>query len=135
MPSGKGSLDPLGDFIQSQRRLANLSIRQLAGLTKVSNPYLSQIERGVYRPSAKVLKAIAGALDISAEQLYARAGLLDEADSGGPPPPASVEEAIRLDERLSTEQKDALIRVYRGFVGGGSMGRRSSGRRATAAGR
>jgi hypothetical protein len=71
----------------------------------------------VYRPSAKVLKAIAGALDISAEQLYARAGLLDEVDRDPAASPPGVEEAIRLDERLSTEQKDALIRVYRGFVG------------------
>jgi transcriptional regulator with XRE-family HTH domain len=131
MPSGKGSLDSLGDFIQSQRRLANLSIRQLSRMTKVSNPYLSQIERGVYRPSAKVLKAIAGALNISAEQVYARAGLLDEADRDPAASPAGVEEAIRLDERLSTVQKDALIRVYRGFIGGEVTGGRSSRRRDT----
>jgi transcriptional regulator with XRE-family HTH domain len=131
MPSAKASLDSLGDFIQSQRRLANLSIRQLAGLTKVSNPYLSQIERGVYRPSAKVLKAIAGALNISAGQLYARAGLLDEADRDPAVAPPGVEEGIRLDERLTTEQKDALIRVYRGFVGRETTGARSSRQKAT----
>lgn len=110
--------EALGDFIRSQRRLANLSLRQLAGLTKVSNPYLSQIERGLYEPSAHVLKKIAEALDISAQTLYERAGLLDErpdATSG-----MDVEHAIRLDRKLTTDQKDTLMRVYRGFLAGGS---------------
>jgi transcriptional regulator with XRE-family HTH domain len=106
----------LGEFIRSQRRLADLSLRQLADLASVSNPYLSQVERGLYRPSAQVLKGIAGALDISAETLYAQAGLLEgEAPAEGPP---AVEEAIRLDKRLTHDQKLALIQVYRGFVGG-----------------
>ena len=68
----------LGDFIRSQRQLARLSLRQLAELTSVSNPYLSQIERGLYRPSAQVLKSIAEALHLSAETIYAEAGLLDQ---------------------------------------------------------
>jgi hypothetical protein len=85
----------------------------------------------VYRPSAKVLKAIAGALNISAGQLYARAGLLDEADRDPAVAPPGVEEGIRLDERLTTEQKDALIRVYRGFVGRETTGARSSRQKAT----
>jgi transcriptional regulator with XRE-family HTH domain len=106
----------LGEFIRSQRRLADLSLRQLADLARVSNPYLSQVERGLYRPSAQVLKGIADALDISAETLYAQAGLLaGEPPAEGPP---AVEEAIRLDRRLSHAQKQALIQVYRGFVGG-----------------
>jgi transcriptional regulator with XRE-family HTH domain len=105
----------LGDFIRSQRQLARLSLRQLAELTSVSNPYLSQIERGLYRPSAQVLKSIAEALHMSAETMYAEAGLLDhrfEEEAGSP----RVEQAIRLDPALSTEQKEALIQVYRGFL-------------------
>ena len=104
----------LGDFIRAQRELARLSIRQMAGLAKISNPYLSQIERGVYKPSADVLKNIAHALDISAETIYAQAGLLDESSDDSTP---RVEEAIRLDPRLSSEQKQALINVYRQFSG------------------
>jgi transcriptional regulator with XRE-family HTH domain len=106
----------LGEFIRSQRRLADLSLRQLADLATVSNPYLSQVERGLYRPSAQVLKGIASALDISAETLFAQAGLLAaQAEPEGPP---AVEEAIRLDERLTHAQKQALIQVYRGFIDG-----------------
>jgi transcriptional regulator with XRE-family HTH domain len=100
----------LGGFIRMQRELAQLSLRQLAEGAKVSNAYLSQVERGVYRPSAQVLKGIADALHLSVETLYARAGLLDEE------PHADVEEAIRLDDRLSDDQKETLIRVYRGFT-------------------
>ena len=107
----------VGEFIRAQRELANLSLRQLADIAKISNPYLSQIERGLHKPSADVLKNLASALKISAETMYAQAGLLD-AESGettrrsGP----SAEEAIRLDARLSADQKDTLIRIYRGFV-------------------
>jgi transcriptional regulator with XRE-family HTH domain len=100
----------LGPFIRMQRELAHLTLRQLAETSKVSNAYLSQVERGVYRPSAQVLKGIADALHLSVETLYARAGLLDEE------PRTGVEEAIRLDERMTPEQKDTLIRVYRGFT-------------------
>lgn len=114
-PGDEGALKGLGTFIRSQRRLANMSLRQLERLTKVSNPYLSQIERGIYRPSAQVLKSIAEALQISAETLYSRAGLMDRpAGDGGP----GVEEAVRADEHLSDEQKEALLAVYRGFIGG-----------------
>ncbi|HEX3605748.1 MAG TPA: helix-turn-helix transcriptional regulator [Candidatus Dormibacteraeota bacterium] len=106
----------LGDFIRSQRQLARLSLRQLAELTKVSNPYLSQIERGLYRPSAQVLKSIAEALHLSAETIYAEAGLLDHRTGDEEVGSPRVEEAIRLDTHLSTEQKEALIQVYRGFL-------------------
>jgi transcriptional regulator with XRE-family HTH domain len=102
----------VGDFIRAQRQLANLSLRQLADLANVSNPYLSQIERGLYRPSAEVMKSLAAALQISAETLYARAGLLDEAAEES----CTVLEAIRLDNELTNEQKEALIGVYRGFL-------------------
>ncbi|MHB8512847.1 MAG: helix-turn-helix domain-containing protein [Actinomycetota bacterium] len=113
MPAEEVRLKALGSFIRSQRRLANMSLRQLEKLTKVSNPYLSQIERGIYRPSAQVLKSIAEALQISAETLYARVGLL-ETDSTTQV--TSVEDAIRADEKLSVEQKETLIRVYRSFM-------------------
>lgn len=106
----------IGEFIRAQRGLAKLSLRQLAKAAKVSNAYLSQVERGVYKPSAKVLKHLSEALQVSAETLYARAGLLDERDPDSDAGP-SVEEAIRLDPGLSTEQKETLIRVYRGFAG------------------
>jgi transcriptional regulator with XRE-family HTH domain len=105
--------EPVGEFIRLQREIADLSLRQLADLADVSNAYLSQVERGLYHPSGQVLKGIADALHISAEELYTRAGLLDEAARRAP----DVEEAIRLDERLTPEQKDALLRVYQGFLG------------------
>jgi transcriptional regulator with XRE-family HTH domain len=107
----------LGAYIRAQRQLANLSLRQLAELTAVSNPYLSQIERGMHQPSVRVLRAIARALNLSAETLLAQAGLLDAGapeDSGG----NAVEEAIRADQRLSAEAKQALITVYRGMLNG-----------------
>jgi transcriptional regulator with XRE-family HTH domain len=109
-------VETLGEFIRMQRGLLQLSLRQLADLADVSNAYLSQVERGVYTPSAHVLKNLAEALHLSAETLYARAGLLDDDPDGRAP---GVEEAVRLDDRLSAEQKEALIRVYRGFVGAG----------------
>jgi transcriptional regulator with XRE-family HTH domain len=106
----------VGEFIRAQRELANLSLRQLAEIAKISNPYLSQIERGLHKPSADVLKNLASALKISAETMYAQAGLLDaeagEPSRGGP----NVEDAIRLDPRLSADQKETLTRIYRGFV-------------------
>jgi transcriptional regulator with XRE-family HTH domain len=110
----------VGEFIKSQRELANLSLRQLAEIAKISNPYLSQVERGLHKPSADVLKNLASALKISAETMYAQAGLLDASaaqasgsrQEGGP----GVEDAIRLDARLSEDQKDTMLRIYRGFV-------------------
>jgi transcriptional regulator with XRE-family HTH domain len=116
MKTQERSWKAVGEFIRSQRRLADLSLRQLSALAQVSNPYLSQIERGIHKPSAEVLKGIADALQISAETLYARAGLLNENDGtvkGAP----TVEQAIRMDTGLTTEQKKALIRVYKSFLG------------------
>ena len=104
----------IGEFIKAQRSLAKMSLRQLAEVAKVSNAYLSQIERGVYKPSAKVLKHLSEALHVSAETLYARAGLLEEDPDADVTP--STEEAIRLDPRLNTDQKETLLRVYRGFT-------------------
>src|SRR5438132_14061346 len=103
----QAQLEALGEFIRSQRKMAQLSLRELADRTHVSNPYLSQIERGLHEPSVRVLKAIAGALNLSAETLLAEAGLLEEneqpADDG-----FGTEAAIRGDSRLS-EQPNAIL--------------------------
>jgi transcriptional regulator with XRE-family HTH domain len=104
-------VDALGDFIRSQRQLAKLSLRDLAERARVSNPYLSQIERGLHAPSMRVLSSIAAALGLSAETLLAQAGLLDEEETAG-----TTEAAIRSDEALSDEQKQALLAVYRSYV-------------------
>jgi transcriptional regulator with XRE-family HTH domain len=104
----------VGEFIRRQRELANLSLRRLAEIANVSNPYLSQIERGLHKPSADVLKNIAAALEISAETMYAQAGLLD--GSAHRAAATGVEDAIRADQQLSHDQKETLSRIYRGFV-------------------
>jgi transcriptional regulator with XRE-family HTH domain len=104
----------LGEFIKAQRELANLSLRQLADMSDISNPYLGQIERGMYKPSADVLKNIASALRISAEAMYSQAGLLDEKTAA--PGEKTVEDAIKLDPALTTDQKETLIRIYQGFT-------------------
>jgi transcriptional regulator with XRE-family HTH domain len=108
----------LGSFIRSQRRLANLSLRQLADLTDVSNPYLSQIERGLHEPSVRVLKSIARALNVSAETLLAQAGLLSDEEAGGASgePNLDTESAIRADRALTDAQKNALLAVYRSYL-------------------
>ena len=116
MKAQERSWKAVGEFIRSQRRLADLSLRQLSALAQVSNPYLSQIERGIHKPSADVLKGIADALHISAETLYTRAGLLNENDGDTHDGP-TVEQAIKMDQGLTTEQKKALIRVYKSFLG------------------
>jgi transcriptional regulator with XRE-family HTH domain len=115
----------LGAFIRERRIQANLSLRQLAELTSLSNPYLSQVERGLHQPSVRVLKAISDALNLSAETLLAQAGLIDAmtgeagavttADERAPVP--DTEQAIRADKRLSEDQKSALVVVYRSMLG------------------
>ena len=116
----RDQLEGLGAFIRSQRRLANLSLRQLADLTEVSNPYLSQIERGLHEPSVRVLKSIARALNVSAETLLAQAGLLEDEEAGGAsgdrPAGHATEAAIRADADLTDGQKEALLAVYRSYV-------------------
>jgi transcriptional regulator with XRE-family HTH domain len=125
--------EALGAFIHEQRKRANLSLRQLAELTSLSNPYLSQIERGLHQPSVRVLKAISDALNLSAETMLAQAGLLDaiaatgtdaqtdaKADGTTAAAPNEIpdtEDVIRADPRLSDEQKAALIAVYRSMLG------------------
>jgi transcriptional regulator with XRE-family HTH domain len=103
----------LGELIRTQRELARMSGRRLAEVAGVSNPYLSQIERGLRKPSADILQQIAKALQISAETLYERAGILS-ADGVARP---GVPEAIAADPRLSAEQRQALLQVYESFVG------------------
>lgn len=106
-------LSDLGDFIRTQREVASMSVRRLAELAGVSNPYLSQIERGLRRPSAEILQQLAHALKISVEALYVRAGLLaDDADHDAP----DVREAISRDRTLNSVQKQALLNVYDSFV-------------------
>ena len=103
--------DALGDFIRTQRKLANLSLRELSSMTHVLNAYLSQIERGLHEPSVRVLRSIAQALEISADTLLAHAGLLDEN-----PRARLTEEAIKTDPALSADQKEALLAVYRSYA-------------------
>jgi transcriptional regulator with XRE-family HTH domain len=103
----------LGAFIRTQRKLANLSLRQLAEMTSLSNPYLSQVERGLHQPSVRVLKLISDALNVSAETLLAQAG----AGQAAAAPAADAEAAIGADQRLTDEQKNALITVYRSMLG------------------
>jgi len=98
----------LGAFIRQQRQRADLSLRRLADRAGISNPYLSQIERGIRRPSAEILKALSRALQISAESLYSRAGLIE--DGVNPP---TVVEALEADERLTPRHKQVLLDLYR----------------------
>ena len=111
-------VDALGSFLRSQRRLANLSLREMAERTKVSNAYLSQIERGMHVPSMRVLTSIARALDLSAEAMLTQAGLLadgpDDADVSASQ--RRTEAAIRADGRLTDDQKEALLSVYRSYL-------------------
>jgi transcriptional regulator with XRE-family HTH domain len=102
----------LGEYLKEQRVSAQLSLRQLADQAGVSNPYLSQIERGLRKPSAEVLQQIAKALRISAEQLYVRAGILNPEDGVG----GSVELAVLGDTKLTERQKQSLLDVYASFL-------------------
>lgn len=100
----------IGHFIREQREAAQVSVRQLAQRAGVSNPYLSQIERGLRKPSAEILQQIAHGLSISAEQLYMRAGLLESR-----PPPSDVTAAIYADTALSERHKHVLVEIYDSF--------------------
>jgi transcriptional regulator with XRE-family HTH domain len=112
-------MEALGAFIRSKRKLANLSLRQLAERTKLSNPYLSQIERGLHQPSVRVIRLISDALNVSAETLLAQAGLLhrstpDEVQPGTGQ--AGVESSILAESRLTEDQQRALIAVFRSML-------------------
>jgi transcriptional regulator with XRE-family HTH domain len=110
------TVESLGDYLKEQRVAARLSLRQLAEQAGVSNPYLSQIERGLRKPSAEVLQQIAKALRISAEQLYIRAGIVSPEDGVGVPTERSVELAILGDAGLTERQKQSLLDVYSSFL-------------------
>jgi len=105
-------LHDLGEFIRDQRRNARLSLRKLSELAGISNPYLSQIERGLRKPSAEILQAIARGLRISAETLYVRAGILDERAAGEV---ADLVSAIVRDPTINDRQRQALVEIYRSF--------------------
>jgi transcriptional regulator with XRE-family HTH domain len=112
-------MQALGAFIRSKRQLANLSLRQLAERTKLSNPYLSQIERGLHQPSVRVIRLISEALNVSAETLLVQAGLLHRDGSSAAHHDAAhpdIEAAIRAEHRLSEDQKHALIAVLRSML-------------------
>ncbi len=101
----------LGSFIREQRRVARLSLRKLSDMADISNPYLSQIERGLRKPSAEILQQLARALRISAETLYVQAGILDEKQPGGP----DLVAAIQDEPTLTDSQKRALLQILRSF--------------------
>jgi len=100
----------LGEFIREQRNVARLSVRRLSDMAGISNPYLSQIERGLRKPSAEILQQLARALEISSETLYVRAGILDPSDGT-----ADLVTEIRRDAHITEEQKKALIKIYESF--------------------
>ena len=104
-----------GNFVRAQRRLAQVSQRNLAQMSGVSDSYLSQIERGNYQPSPHVVKALARAFNLDPRQLYTMLGFMD-VDETSTPATSGVEEAIQLDPRLDDAKKDALLRVYRSFL-------------------
>jgi transcriptional regulator with XRE-family HTH domain len=112
MAGGRMKLDELGEFIREQRRTARLSLRKLSDLAGISNPYLSQIERGLRKPSAEILQQIARALRISAETLYVRAGILDENRDH------DLVAEILKESSITERQKQALIDHYRSYVEG-----------------
>ena len=119
----QAQLGPLGAFIRAQRQLADLSLREMAALTRISNAYLSQIERGLHQPSLTVLRAIADALGLTTEQLLAKAGWTQagpvDASAGVPTDPlGNTEDIIRADPRLTDAQREALLGVYRSFTEG-----------------
>jgi transcriptional regulator with XRE-family HTH domain len=109
-PATSSPLHDLGSYIRDQRESARLSLRNLAKIAGVSNPYLSQIERGLRKPSAEILQAIAKALEISSETLYVKAGILEERE-----PVEDLESVIARDPYLTAEQRQALIEMYRSF--------------------
>jgi transcriptional regulator with XRE-family HTH domain len=109
---GTSATPDIGAFIREQRQLAEMSLRRLADVAGVSNPYLSQVERGLRKPSAQILQQLAKALQVSAETMYIRAGMLDEDAKAEP----TLESAIRHAPELNEEQRKALLSVYRSFL-------------------
>jgi len=115
----QAQLGALGAFIRAQRQLADLSLREMAGLTRISNAYLSQVERGLHQPSLTVLRSIADALGLTTDQLLAKAGWTKAAaDDVSAGQQVNTEASIRRDPRLTEAQREALLGVYRSFIEG-----------------
>jgi transcriptional regulator with XRE-family HTH domain len=112
------SVHDLGEYLREQRQSAQLSLRQLSEVAGISNPYISQVERGLKKPSAEILQALAKALRISAESLYVRAGILDERTDLGGDGAVDVTDAILADPKLNDRQRAVLLDVYESFVAG-----------------
>ena len=110
------SVHDLGEYLLEQRTSAQLSLRQLSAVAGISNPYLSQIERGLKKPSAEILQALAKALRISAESLYVRAGILEDRTDLGGAPEVDVTAAILAEPRLNDRQRAILLDIYESFL-------------------
>jgi len=116
MSEGNEMAQAFGEFIRAQRKLANISQRRLGHMSGISDSYLSQMERGLYRPSPEIMKSLAKAFGMAPSVLYAQFGLMDdEAEAGGTAP--DVEDAIKRDPRLTAERKQALLVMYHSLVG------------------
>ena len=134
IPLGPLGGNNLGDYLREQRQSAKLSLRQLSELAGISNPYLSQIERGLKKPSAEILQQLAKGLEVSAESLYVRAGILDERHGDAPATHGATPDtraAIGADPQLTDRQKAALLDIYDSFVGAAEQAPRRSRARTT----
>ena len=124
------SVHDLGEYLKEQRQSARLSLRQLSEVAGISNPYISQIERGLKKPSAEILQALAKGLRISAESLYVRAGILDERADDAGARAVDVTDAVLADPKLNDRQRAVLLDVYESFVGEQAAGRASASKPA-----
>jgi len=124
------SVHDLGEYLKEQRQSARLSLRQLSEVAGISNPYISQIERGLKKPSAEILQALAKGLRISAESLYVRAGILDERTDDAGARAVDVTDAVLADPKLNDRQRAVLLDVYESFVGEPAAGRASASKPA-----
>ena len=113
---GQEQLKALGDFFRSQRKQAEMSLRELAAKANVSNPYISQIERGLHEPSMRVMRSISTALNLPLDALLVRAGLIEHDEAAATAAMASVETAIAVDPNLTADQRNSLLAVYRSYV-------------------
>ena len=120
------SVHDLGEYLREQRQSAQLSLRQLSEVAGISNPYISQIERGLKKPSAEILQALAKALRISAESLYVRAGILEERTDDAGARPVDVTDAVLADPKLNDRQRAVLLDVYESFLGEPAAGKSSA---------
>ncbi|MCY4258375.1 MAG: helix-turn-helix transcriptional regulator [bacterium] len=117
MSMNEAAFEAFGAYLRSQRKLAQLTLRELSDLAQVSNPYLSQLERGLHQPSVRVIKSLAKALNLSAETLLAQAAGISEQNGHFSDDSNDTEASIRADVSLSDEQKAALLEVYRSMKG------------------